>query len=257
MTSLFRALERKNVSYLLISGQACVLYGASEFTEDIDLWVEPRTRNARRCLEALASINARVYKLTPSFRVSLLKKGHGFHYRVGELYVDIMGRPPRVGDFSSALRRSRKINTDWGTLPVVSPEDLAQLKLTDRPADYGAVSGVVRMRARETDALNVLRWALRRTFDVTDLVEFALKAAPRMRRWPARPAVQALLPLPPGAVDVPESRISAASRRMALEMGALMGRSRRYWLPIVSELRELRRLGKLIPEGTPVASLLR
>ena len=39
--SFFQSLEDKQVAYLLISGQATVLYGAATFSEDIDLWVKP------------------------------------------------------------------------------------------------------------------------------------------------------------------------------------------------------------------------
>ena len=39
MRSLFRALDSEGVRYLVISGQACILYGASQFTEDVDLWI--------------------------------------------------------------------------------------------------------------------------------------------------------------------------------------------------------------------------
>lgn len=39
--SFFQSLERHSVEYLLISGQATVLYGAATFSEDVDLWVKP------------------------------------------------------------------------------------------------------------------------------------------------------------------------------------------------------------------------
>jgi hypothetical protein len=42
---LFRALDRERVRYLVISGQACILYGASPFTEDIDLCVPMGVQN--------------------------------------------------------------------------------------------------------------------------------------------------------------------------------------------------------------------
>jgi len=41
MRNFFQALSRHRVRHLLISGQATVLYGASTFSEDVDLWVEP------------------------------------------------------------------------------------------------------------------------------------------------------------------------------------------------------------------------
>jgi len=41
----FHNLNSLKVSYILISGQATVLYGAATFSEDIDLWVEPKSDN--------------------------------------------------------------------------------------------------------------------------------------------------------------------------------------------------------------------
>jgi len=136
MRGLFRSFERSGLEYLLISGQASVLYGAATFSEDIDLWVRPTTGNLRRLLRALAGCRARVYKLTPPLEVRFLRKGHAFHFVVPSrplpVYLDVMGRPPRVGSFEAARRRARRLRTRWGTLPVVSIEDLVRIKATRR-----------------------------------------------------------------------------------------------------------------------------
>jgi hypothetical protein len=50
MRNTFRNLEASRVEYLLISGQASVLYGAATFSEDLDLWVKPSPANLRRLL---------------------------------------------------------------------------------------------------------------------------------------------------------------------------------------------------------------
>jgi hypothetical protein len=76
----FRSLERESVAYLLISGQAAVLYGAAVFSEDVDLWVRPTPDNARAMLSALASVSATYYNLTPPFEVPYMARGHGFHF---------------------------------------------------------------------------------------------------------------------------------------------------------------------------------
>ena len=80
MRNFFHALDRRRVRYLLISGQATVLYGASTFSEDVDLWVEPQAQNWRRLLAALADCDARVYKLTPPLTAGFARRGHGFHF---------------------------------------------------------------------------------------------------------------------------------------------------------------------------------
>jgi hypothetical protein len=257
MRSLFRAFERERVRYLVISGQACILYGASQFTEDLDLWIQPTSQNLLSFLRAMARVKARVYKLTPPLQVGYLRKGHGFHFRIGrELFVDVMGRPPRVRGFAAAFSRAREFPTDWGVLPVTAPEDLVLLKRTNRPGDYEAVSNLVRFRVLEDqEDPAVLRWALLNTFDVADLVEFAVLARDILRKWPERPALDALLPLTRSSRSF-EGRIERAARLLAVEMGEVQEQGRRYWRPIVAELKKLQANRALIPEGTPVASLL-
>ena len=258
MRSLFRALDDEGVRYLLISGQACVLYGASQFTEDVDLWVEPASWNLRSLLHALARVRAVVYKLTPPLTLTYMRKGHGFHFRIGgDLFLDVMGRPPRVGGFQKAFSRARSIETDWGTLRVSAPEDLVLLKRTNRPGDYEAISNLVRLRVEEEkQEAPVLRWALMNTFDVADLVDFSFAARGKLKRWPSRPALDALLPITVSSMPPPERRIGRAARLLAVEMGDTQEKGRRYWRPIVSELRGLQKARKLIPEGTSVASLI-
>ena len=66
IASFFRHLERRQVSWLLISGQATILYGAATFSEDIDLRIAPTVENFERFTLALRDGNARYYKLTPA-----------------------------------------------------------------------------------------------------------------------------------------------------------------------------------------------
>lgn len=76
----FRQLMTDKVRYLLISGQATVLYGASTFSEDVDIWLDHEQNNVRRFLSALRKLRARYYKLTPPMTPACLRKGHGFHF---------------------------------------------------------------------------------------------------------------------------------------------------------------------------------
>lgn len=132
IASFFQSLDQNRVEYLLISGQAAVLYGAAAFSEDIDLWVEPAAQNLNGRRQSLAEVGARYYKLTPPLDESFALLGHGFHFTLGtELtFLDVMGNPPRVGGFARAAARSVRMETKWGTLPVISIPDLVELKLT-------------------------------------------------------------------------------------------------------------------------------
>jgi len=255
--SLFRAFETHQVRYLLISGQACVLYGASQFTEDIDFWIQSSNKNVRAFLRAMAQVKAKVYKLTPPMTQVYVLKGHGFHFKVGrDWYVDVMGKPPRVGKFQSARKRARRIVTEWGDLIVAAPEDLVLLKRTNRPADYETISNLVRQRLSEDGNASILRWALSNTFDISDLIEYAIQGAGMLTRWPSRPAVRCLLPLRSGQIRIGEKKVRLAADHLVSEMSELQERGRRYWKPILADLKSLQRGNQLIPEGTPVASLI-
>jgi len=223
----------------LISGQASVLYGAATFSEDIDIWIEPTAVNVRRLLTVLASLRASVYKLTPPLLRRYLLGGHGFHFVVPErplpIYLDVLGKPPRVGRFSEGLRRARAMNTGFGVVPVVSPVDLVKLKLTRRLSDYEVISNLVRLEidrvALPGRRLGALRWAVRNTFNAEDRA-----------RWLA---------------ELGTRRSLARCRRdIAREVTAYQARDTAYWRRRIAELRKLYRAGEIIPEGKPVADLL-
>ncbi len=109
--NFFRSLNASRVRYLLISGQAAVIYGAATFSENIDLWVSPEAENWEKFRAVLAKTGARIYKLTPELSPEFVLKGHGFHFTFprssGEpqWYLDVMGVVPRAGGFERALSR--------------------------------------------------------------------------------------------------------------------------------------------------------
>jgi hypothetical protein len=225
MRDLFRRFERESVRCLLIGGQAAVLYGAADFTQDVDLWIEPTPRNLRALIRAMARAGARVYKLTPPLTVRNLRRGHGFHFRVRGAYVDVMGRPPRTPPYAAARRRAIRMRTPWGRMSVASIEDLVEMKKTNRLGDYDVITRLVQIRlaGEPNPGPRLRKWAARNTFRV--------EAAAGIRPAPT-------------------------TRRLNARIAALMDRGRAYWLPRLRELRELRRRGLLLPEGLPVRRLL-
>src|SRR5438874_11043632 len=101
IANFFQSLSDRGVEYLLISGQATVLYGAATFSEDIDLWINPTSINCDRFTTALRHNHARFYKLTPELTVKNLQRGHGFHFLLSDkqksdVFLDVMGNPPRT-----------------------------------------------------------------------------------------------------------------------------------------------------------------
>lgn len=237
MRRLFRSFERFGLEYLLISGQASILYGAATFSEDVDLWIRPTPPNAAHLLSALAACEATVYKLTPRLTRRNLLLGHGFHFlvpaRPTPLFLDVMGRPPRVGPFGNARHRASVMSTPWGRVPVVSIEDLIALKLTRRLSDYEVISNLVLARLAEADrpGRSLIRWALATSFRSEDRAEFAQQLGE----------------------PVPEESLR---RAILAEIAEHQARDAAYWARIVDDLRALRRQHRLLRDGSPVAALV-
>jgi hypothetical protein len=237
MRRLIQSLEQKRVEYLLIGGQASILYGAATFSEDIDIWLRPGPRNVIRLLEALAACRARVHRLTPPLSPQHARAGHGFHFVLpaGSIptYVDVMVFPPRVTSFAIAARRARRLRTSVGVIPVVSIEDLVALKRTRRLADYETISNLVWARLAEADPVTrrLTRWAAATTFRAEDRT-----------RWLRSLGHKA---------DAERCR-----RQIAREVAAHQTADVRYWRRRIDDLARLRRAGRLLEEGRPVAQVL-
>lgn len=246
MTPSFgRSLRRRGVAFLLVSGQAAVLHGAAAFSEDVDLWVLPTPGNLHRLRLALRDLRARVYKLTPPMTSRNARKGHGFHFlipaRPSPIYLDVMGRPPRVGSFRSCKRRSVLLQTPMGPTPVMGIADLAEIKKTRRLGDYDVISALVRIRLQDDTGPSdeELSWALRNSFSEEDL-GWLMERYPRARALAPglrRPAL--------GHVDRPD----ACRRALAHEIAELQRKDVACWKPVLAELRSLRAEGKLLKEG--------
>jgi len=260
MRKFFHNLEKHQVRYLLISGQASILYGAAQFSEDIDLWLAPTIANIRAFLLVLEKADASVYKLTPPLIRSYLLHGHGFHFRLPEeefqvAYLDFMGRPPRVGPFSSAFRRASRIHCDWGNIPVVAIPELVELKKTRRAADYDVISNLVRihLRSQRKPDRRLLLWGLKNVFRVEDAIWI-------LDTWPETTGLlsqthRSWLKVLSSTKDVSVSLYGRAQTLLSKEIAKHQLEDVRYWSSIIQELRELRRNGLLIPEGTPVSDL--
>ena len=261
IASFFQHLDEHHVEWLLISGQASILYGAATFSEDVDLWVKPTKDNFANFIAALHESRARYYKLTPAFTVEAAVRHHGFHFVVpgidsgADLYLDVMGCPPRVGGFEAARRNARDFETAWGRLHAVGIRELVEIKKTQRPRDYPIIGrlALALMRDRApawTD--EELEWARDNLFTLT---EFA--------RWVTQyPSSQRVLPRASLLRRAAERLHQQGELDSRLEdeldawfeqrMAPLRKADRHFWKPVIHELKVLRQQGQLMPVGAPV-----
>jgi hypothetical protein len=225
-----------------MGGQACILYGAAEFTRDVDLAVAVAPENLRRLRKALAELGAeRVY--FPRLSSAVLLRGHACHFRclapgLDRLRIDVMSRMRGVEPFAKIWRRREPVELPGiGTVMLMSLPDLVRAKKTQRDKDWPMIRRLVEAdiaRARATaDPAQVTFWLREcRTFEL--LRDLA-------RRYPdlARP-VAARRPALRAAISGSARRTASLLRR---EEEAERERDRRYWAPLRAEL-ERWRLGR-------------
>jgi len=261
--NFFRQLKADKVRYLLISGQATVLYGAATFSEDLDIWLCPQDANLQRFIKALRTLRAWYYKLTPPLTMTYLRKGHGFHFTLPaedgtNWYLDVMGVPPRSPAFNVAWRRSIWMKTPWGMVPVVGVPDLVELKKTQRLEDYAVISRLVLAlmnRSGLKPSHRLARWAVQNIFSLTILTEL-IQRQPWVMTAPGHG--MASLRSFGSKVVKREKPGLGLEQRVEREMLSRMAKSqaadRLYWRRIIAELKNLRACGRLMPEGGRVNS---
>jgi len=226
------------------------------FSEDIDLWVRPDADNCEAFLAVLRSVGAVYYKLTPPFTEELLCRGHGFHFVLPEpagegVFLDVMGCPPRAGDFAAATAESRIIPTEWGDIPTVGIHDLVALKTTQRLGDYPVIGRLVLCRLRERSSLLPAEreWALANIYTVEDL-EQAVLLHPSLLQSADREVRELAQQQSAGQVD--DTLRDTVEEQLLQKMQRARRADRAYWRGIIDELRDLRTRGQLVPAGTPV-----
>jgi hypothetical protein len=262
IANFFQSLDGHKVEHLLISGQATVLYGAATFSEDIDLWINPTEPNRDRFLAALCDCRACYYKLTPRLSVEHLQQGHGFHFilpggAAGEVFLDVMGNPPRAGSFADSLATARRMDTEWGVIQTIGIKPLVELKKTQRLEDYPIISKLALAwfdqpegAKADTDFL----WALQNIFTLPELAVFftehpaAASAGGKFNPDVGEYGRQLLAGNEP---DEPVER--RVGECFQARIATLQMADRQHWRGIIPELKQLRAAGKLMPEGELVS----
>jgi len=79
-----------------MGGQACVLYGAAEFSRDTDLALLASPENLAQLEAALGALGASVIAVPP-FDLQYLERGHAVHFAYddpegGRMCLDVMAR---------------------------------------------------------------------------------------------------------------------------------------------------------------------
>jgi len=134
-------MAARQVRALLMGGQACVFYGAAEFSRDTDLAVLAEPDNLDRLRAALADLQAERIAVPP-FELDFLRRGHAVHFRCQHpeataMRVDVMSTMRGVATFPELWeRRTVLADADGITYELLSLPDLVAAKKTQRDKDW-------------------------------------------------------------------------------------------------------------------------
>ena len=223
-----------------MGGQACVFYGAAQFSKDIDFALFADAENYARLRAALAELQARRIAI-PRFDPAALARGHAVHFRcqaagVEGLRVDVMTRLRDVAPFPELWARRTTLADAAGEIyDLLAVEDLVQAKKTQRDRDWPIISALVEGHYhalhRQPTAERIAFW-LRETRTPERLCDLAASFPAEVRALqPERPL---LTHAATGDMDVLRTALDA-------EVRAEQAKDRAYWEPLRREMEQFRR----------------
>jgi hypothetical protein len=223
-----------------MGGQACVFYGAAQFSKDIDFLILAGESNFAGLHAALADLAA-VRIAVPQFDPEVLACGHAVHFRcktqgVAGLRIDVMTKLRDLPAFEVLWGRRTTITEENGQeINILSVPDLVQAKKTQREKDWPVISALVeghyQALQKEPTAERIAFW-LAEARSPERLLELAT-------RFPVETTeFRAARPLLAHAIteDLPALR-----EALDAEVRAEKEKDRIYWEPLKHELEAFRR----------------
>ncbi len=233
-------LTGHQVRYLLMGGQACVLYGAAEFSRDIDVTLPAAPDNLENLTQALGELAAACIAVPP-FTANYLVRGLAVHFRchhpeVDGVRIDVMALLRGVAPFDELWQRRTTLEFASGErVELMGVADLVQAKKTQRDKDWPMIRKLLEAHFRtyrDRPTPNQVMFWLRQARTAALLMEVG-------QRFPD-PLAQATAERPLLSFIATQDETGLAN---ALEMEEKLEREadRQYWLPLRKELEELRR----------------
>ena len=232
-------MRTHRVRALLMGGQACVFYGAAEFSRDTDLAIVADAINLARLRKALAELQAAPIAVPP-FELKYLRRGHAIHFRCQHpealrMRVDVMSKMRGVDSFARLWRRRTTLGLPDGTkCDLLSLPDLVQAKKTQRDKDWPMIRRLVEAHYFQHNAkpnpAQIKFWLMElRTPQL--LLEVAQAHASLARRLASKRPL-----LRPAAAG----KLTQLERALATEENNLRAEDKAYWLPLLKELESVR-----------------
>ena len=223
-----------------MGGQACVFYGAAEFSRDTDFALNADAATLERLNVALRELNASVIAVPP-LSLEHLERGHAVHFRcqhpdAAGLRVDVMARMRGVAAFPELWNRRTVLQGEDGTIyELLSLPDLVQAKKTQRDKDWPMIRRLMeadRVGCQGPPSAGQIQLWLREGRTPALLVDLA-------RQFPEQAASMAagFRPLLHAALQGDEALVETG---LAEEERAERAADRAYWSPLKKELERMR-----------------
>ena len=220
-----------------MGGQACVFYGAAEFSRDLDLLVLTDPANMALLRAALDDLQARPIAVPP-FEDAYLERGHALHCRcaredVAGLRIDLMASLRGVDRFEDLWERRTTIEVDGEPIDLLSAADLVLAKKTQRDKDWPMIQRLVEQsyfHDEQSDDSALVEFWLRELRTPELLIRVAARH-PQSARASGRPAVGEAI----------RGDLEKIADALYHEEREERGKDRKYWEPLKRELEQLRR----------------
>ncbi len=232
--------KKHNVKSLLIGGQACIIYGAAEFSRDSDFVVLLLKKNLENLKKALKRLKAKLIYV-PVLEASYLERGHACHFRceakdVKWLRIDIIAKLRGCEPFDKLWERRNKIKLKNGRrIDVIGLYDLIQSKKTQRDKDWlmlkRLVDNDIILNRKNPKYEQIKRWFFE-CRDVNILIDLA-------RKYPI--IVKECVVNRPLLIEALNADIERLNLQLNQEEQSERRKDIEYWTPLRKELEELRR----------------
>lgn len=222
-----------------MGGQACVFYGAAEFSRDVDLVLLAEPDNLKRLQSALDELEAEIIAIPP-FDESFLNSGLAVHFRcnasgVEGLRIDIMTVMRGVDPFPMLWERRTTFAIDETEVDLLSLPDLVKAKKTQRSKDWTMLQRLIEAH-----------WFQHRFAPTPERIDFWLQECRTpdilmelAKLFPAQTAsIQSTRPLLGAAL---QNDLAAIEEGLEQERHAEVLADRAYWEPLREQLNRIRR----------------
>jgi len=229
------------VKSLLIGGQACIIYGAAEFSRDSDFIILCEDDNLERLKGALNSMKAELIYVPP-LEVSYLERGHACHFRckakdVEGLRVDVISKLRGCDSFYKLWERKKTVSIKkGGVVNVIGLKDLVQSKKTQRDKDWLMLKRLVEndiLLNENNPSAEKIKWWLLESRDAESLVKLG-KEYPKILKEniSLRPLLSWVVAGDLQKLDFELHNEELRERQKDIE----------YWAPLKRELETLRHI---------------